>query len=580
VKKCVRDGVGCGIDVSDDGSSDIAGFSVNTSTGVLTPIAGSPFPSLGALPEGLVTDTLGKFLYTADDGGTVSGYSINATTGALTALPGFPVSTPAGNSSLAMTPSGKFLYVAPFNSSTGINAFSVNATTGALTPVPGSPFGAGVNSENIGGFAIDPTGRFLYKANIIDAGPGDNISAFSIASNGALTQIAGSPFSTPREPASVTIDPAGKFVYVADLGSNHLQSFAINQATGSLTPLENVDTGTDPFAMAFVTGANPVVYTPTFAYAVNLTDKTVSQYTINPTTGALTSIGSALGDINGPQAMAAIPGGKFIFAGDTNSKLSGYKVNATTGALNKIVGSPFLLSGLNNPVALTSFISAAGFGTLLCTANAGDNTLSAYIIDPTSGTPSVLFTGIAGGVGPHAMAATPLGNYAFVVNSGDNSLWSYAACSSPVPDAITGLPGFPTGVSPMGVTVDPGGQYVYVANNGDNTVSAYKIADGTDISAFAGAPVPITGSPYPAGSGPVAALVEPLGRYLYVANSGGTISAYSIAPTTGALTAITGTFNTGSSPDSLSTSNDGKFLYAANKSAGSVSSSPSMPMGL
>jgi 6-phosphogluconolactonase len=224
-----------------------------------------------------------------------------------------------------------------------------------------------------------------------------------------------------------------------------------------------------------------------------------------------------------------------------------------------------------DPATLLSYVSQS-YGTVLCSANAADNTLSLYAIDPTSGIPSVLLTGIAGGVGPHAIAATPLGSYSFVVNSGDNSLWSYAACLSPVVNASTGLPGFPTGASPMGVTVDPGGQYVYVANNGDNSVSAYKIADGRDISASAGAPVPIIGSPYAAGTGPVAALVEPLGRYLYVANSGGsTISAYSIAPATGALTAITGTFSTGSSPDSLSASNDGKFLYASNKSAGTVS---------
>jgi 6-phosphogluconolactonase len=58
---------------------------------------------------------------------------------------------------------------------------------------------------------------------------------------------------------------------------------------------------------------------------------------------------------------------------------------------------------------------------------------------------------------------------------------------------------------------------------------------------------------------------------LYVANSGdGTISAYAIDNNTGSLTAIAGTFSTGSAPDSLSVSNDGKYLYAANKNAGSV----------
>jgi 6-phosphogluconolactonase len=59
---------------------------------------------------------------------------------------------------------------------------------------------------------------------------------------------------------------------------------------------------------------------------------------------------------------------------------------------------------------------------------------------------------------------------------------------------------------------------------------------------------------------------------LYVANSGsGDVFAYKINPKTGKLTRIAGTFPAGSAPDSLAVSNDGKFLYASNKSSGSVS---------
>jgi 6-phosphogluconolactonase len=66
-------------------------------------------------------------------------------------------------------------------------------------------------------------------------------------------------------------------------------------------------------------------------------------------------------------------------------------------------------------------------------------------------------------------------------------------------------------------------------------------------------------------------LVEPSGRYLYVANSGdNTILAYGIDPRTGGLTPITGTFSAPGEPVALSVSNDGKLLYVIEKSAGEL----------
>jgi DNA-binding beta-propeller fold protein YncE len=83
------------------------------------------------------------------------------------------------------------------------------------------------------------------------------------------------------------------------------------------------------------------------------------------------------------------------------------------------------------------------------------------------------------------------------------------------------------------VAVDPTGKFAYVANQGDGTVSAYTIDPST------GALKTITGSPFTAGSGPHSVAVDPTGKFAYVANSGdGTVSAYSIG-FNGALTQLT-----------------------------------------
>jgi 6-phosphogluconolactonase len=79
------------------------------------------------------------------------------------------------------------------------------------------------------------------------------------------------------------------------------------------------------------------------------------------------------------------------------------------------------------------------------------------------------------------------------------------------------------------------------------------------------------GSAVAAGTTPSAIVAEPYGRYLYVANAGdNTISAYSIDPFTGGLTPITGTLSAPGGPVALSVSNDGKYLYVIEKSAGEL----------
>jgi 6-phosphogluconolactonase len=101
----------------------------------------------------------------------------------------------------------EFAYVANAQSN-NVSAYSIDAN-GALTPVPGSPFGAGRLPESV---AVDRTGKFAYVANVLD----NNVSAYRIGANGALTPVRGSPFAAGDHPVSVAVDPTGMFVYVAN----------------------------------------------------------------------------------------------------------------------------------------------------------------------------------------------------------------------------------------------------------------------------------------------------------------------------------------------------------------------------
>jgi 6-phosphogluconolactonase (cycloisomerase 2 family) len=74
---------------------------------------------------------------------------------------------------------------------------------------------------------------------------------------------------------------------------------------------------------------------------------------------------------------------------------------------------------------------------------------------------------------------------------------------------------FATGLLPVAVVVDPRGKYLYVSNFNDNTVSAYAINLPT------GAPVGAVGSgSTKVGTGPSCLAIEPaLGIYLYSSNN-------------------------------------------------------------
>jgi 6-phosphogluconolactonase (cycloisomerase 2 family) len=518
------------------------------SNGALTSVAGSPFGPGSNRYSTLTISPSGKFLYNPRSDVGIYAYTINSTTGALTQVAGSPFDPTFGTLNLIVSPSGKFAYVSPEVGSS-VAAFSINSSTGVLTEIAGSPFAA---NAGVGPLAIDPGGKFLYAATSGPGNSGAGLDALSVnTTTGALTALPGNPFVTSISSTAVSIDPTGRFLFAVDINGNKAYTLSANPGTGALALLAAVRTNELPLAILSNTGAMPVTYTPKFSYATNQADKSISEYTVNTSTGALTAVsGSPLADANGPQAVSATPNQKFVYTANSNSSVSGYSVNTTSGALTKLTSSPFT-GNSNHPVA----IGVEPTGNFLYTVNNGDNSVSGFSI-ATNGK-LTFFATLSTGTNPQGMAMDPLGRYVYVTNTTDNALSGYSIINGTL--SPLSLSTSATGTTPMGATIDPSGQFLYVANSGDNTVSAYSISffenfQGGDLAA-------VTGSPFAAGNAPAAVVAEPSGKFLYVANSGGSsISAYSINNSTGVLTPITGTFTTGSSPDSLSVSNDGKFL--------------------
>ena len=84
----------------------------------------------------LPTELHAQFAYVANaDSNDVSGYRIDSTTGALTPIPGSPFAAGLGPSSVAVDPAGRFAYVANRDSA-DVSGYTINAPPGRSRPSP------------------------------------------------------------------------------------------------------------------------------------------------------------------------------------------------------------------------------------------------------------------------------------------------------------------------------------------------------------------------------------------------------------------------------------------------------------
>jgi hypothetical protein len=136
----------------------------------------------------------------------------------------------------------RFAYVAN-QTLDSISRFAIDATTGALTELVPDLFLTDTSntvSPIAQAVTVDPLGRFAYVADDSNA---FRVFGFTInAATGALTPITGSPFAVAGRAQAVAVDPSGRFAYVVTIpnpgpppsGSEGVSVFTINAVTGAL----------------------------------------------------------------------------------------------------------------------------------------------------------------------------------------------------------------------------------------------------------------------------------------------------------------------------------------------------------
>jgi 6-phosphogluconolactonase (cycloisomerase 2 family) len=346
----------------------------------------------------------------------------------------------------------------------------------------------------------------------------------------------------------------GLIVVSTNTGNAVMDTFSLNLGNGSVTQINNVNGPPTPGA------ATAVVLDPAGAYAYVIVTQNsqigdsvtgITTYSV-ASDGKLAIVGTTT--LNGsayPIAEAMDSAGKFLFVADLGGTVSVLSIGSG-GSLSEVAGSPFPLpteARGQSPIASALAVTPTVFPVL-----------------GTLDTPCAAFT-------------PPATENLYVTDSANYAVVNYSVSSSgalTLVPSTTLAPGIATGTVPSGVTVDPCNRFVFVSNQSpNNNVSAYTICSAVSAQcqhADYGLQE-VSGSPYAVGDLPGPLLVNPLGQFLYVLNTGsGTISTFKISSATGTLSPLTpATVSVNSFPQSIAIRSDDLWLFVTNLNSANVS---------
>ena len=321
-----------------------------------------------------------------------------------------------------------FAYVVNSGNDT-ISMYSRNINTGALTPLSTPTVPTGTEPVAI---AVDATSTHAF---VLD-GTDNTISMYNIGSNGVLV-FAASSATGLSAPSALAIAPAGDFVYVASSNAGGgVTSFAVNSpSTGSIAYVNSAVTGAMAPNSMVINSTGNYIWEPdtTNNHIVKLTVTTASNGYITATTSAGANL-----TMNGPLSIG--------YSSSVNS--SGYHA-VYVAATNSV----------------DAFNEVAP-GTLL----------RYFSYSPVSGYSS--YSPVGG------VAVSNTGSFGYVA-----SLTNYVSSlgfSSVYTQAFLGTYTAAAGTTPKGVTLDSNGNFAYVPNSGSNTVTIFSVNKGTGYMSYAG----------------------------------------------------------------------------------------------
>jgi len=315
-------------------------------------------------------------------------YSLNLTSGELK-----HVATTKGvkdPSFLALAPSRRYLYavneVEEFagKKSGAVSAFAVDQRTGALRLLNQQPSLGGAPCYLV----VDQTSRFVLVANYV----GGNVAVLPVRSDGSLgeatdvKQDLGSSINAERQKGPhahcIVLDPANRFAYGCDLGTDKIMIFQFDARRGKLTP------GTTP-SVQVKPGAGPrhLTFHPggKYAYVINELHATVAAFAHDQIKGKLKEVQTVATlptNFTGANTSADIhvsPDGRFLYCSNRgHDSIAAFKIDPRNGKLTFIAHES---TGGKTP----RNFAIDPTGAFLLAANQNSNNIVTFRLDPKTG---------------------------------------------------------------------------------------------------------------------------------------------------------------------------------------------------
>ena len=429
------------------------------------------------------------------DSNTVYTYATDSSTGNMKLVSS--AQTGASPATVAVHPNNRYVYI-PNVSDDNISQYSVN-TDGSLTPMT-TPTVAAENAPF--SMVINTTGDFAYVVNVLD----ESISQYSINADGSLSALAMPTVTAGSQPYAIVIDSLSRYAYVTNIGSNDISQFTIGR-DGSLTPM-----ATPTILSGGIAPASIILdSTDSIAYVVNFSDETIGQFTVGSDGSLNLRVATAVN--TGPVPVEIVIDSENRYA---------YVTNRDDGTISQYTMSS---SGLLTPMSTPTIFSGGDASAITIDANneyayvlnRNDNTMSQYKIGSDGAlTPNTLER-IATGSAPLGIALTsgdaplqPVSKFAYVTTIGSEIIQYSVEADGTL--AALPLPVLSTGTSSFRVHVHPTNKYAYALSTTDNTVSQYRIADSGQLAPLSVSTVSVS---------PRAQhfILHPGGEFAYVINS-------------------------------------------------------------
>ena len=369
------------------------------------------------------------------------------------------------------------------------------------------------------------------------------IAAQPNAATCTVSQGSGSASATSATTVTVacTQSQVKNIALFLDSTTGNLINYSYNATTAQLSPLAGPETVT-------AAGAGPMAIdaSATHAYVLlpNATTPLLAAYSIGGG-GVVQGVGQT--PLSG-QGIGLVfsQGGNFAYvladsptsSGSPNKLLATYSVTPSTGVIGSQVGAPLSLSATatimaRNPVYNTLYLADTSTGSISSYpigANSGSSTAG---VPPSSGGQ------VLSGKKPLAMALTPNGNFLYLLNTDDTILGFNITPSGATQGYVSTSTGTTTtlvaagsaSLDPVSLVVDPSGKFLYVSDPANDAIYQYVINQTTGVLTAMS-----QGSVATTGAGQLS-VVGTAGAASLYSTAGAVVSAFTIDPTSGLLTA-------------------------------------------